>query len=561
MYQDALEDIDLAMKLGYPVKSRIKLIVRRSACEAELNKVIKNPKDTPPSESTAGSGNMERILVRQAEFGRGMFASVPISRGDLVLIEQPYISVLHPNRYKSYCYHCFSNIKSRPTPCQGCRQVRFCSPDCLDRAWTSYHETECCYLDVLNVTNDFHYAPKLTLRAIIKTGIFECMDVSIQEQSGTTELVSCGDYTNFCSLIKHDKEDTNDYTITVVILVALLLEKHPDHIFTPKTILSLSERIAHHLRQVNVNGISITSKQITDEEDIPQFDEHTIGCGVYLNSRFINHSCDPNTRITRFDSDTLVLYAINNIAANEEILFSYGGNYRWQIMSERKRMLKNSYFFDCQCSACAKGLQPVINALICPDCKGPVVADGPMVCIQCKKIDHIDLKEVMGNTDACLKMIKIGQTYLDRWKCSKDKIDLEAAEKVLKETHNSMRSIMCERHPEIIKVAEKMAEVALKLEKFDELVEIYNRIYESLSFQYDLSYYKVFNCLFKLVTYQSMLYMQLKIMKPVDRNRINILKTDSLSNLDQLEITLKQITKESTVFTVKIEYLRKLFFG
>ena len=298
MYQEALEDIDWAIKLGYPVKSRIKLIVRRSACEAELNKVIKNPEETPLTDQT--EEKLDHIQILKSEFGRGMFTTKSVTRGEFVLTEKPYVSVLHPNRYKTHCYHCFRTLDQRPVPCQNCRQVRFCSADCLSRAWTSYHETECCYLDILNVTNDFHYSPKLTLRAIIKNGLFECADVSIQEESDSTELIPSNNYKSFCSLIQHEKEDTNDYIITVVILLAFLLEKFPDHIFTRKTILSLSERLAHHLRQVNVNGISIMSKQIVHDEEIPQFQEHTVGCGVYLTSRFINHSCDPNTRITQW---------------------------------------------------------------------------------------------------------------------------------------------------------------------------------------------------------------------------------------------------------------------
>lgn len=559
MYQEALDDIDWAIKLGYPVKSRIKLIVRRSACEAELNKVIKNTKETPAVDES--DKLLERIEIRKSENGRGMFVKSEVVPGELVLTEKPFLSVLHPNRYKTHCYHCFKQLDQRPVPCQGCRQVRFCSSECSSKSWLTYHQTECCYLDLLNVTNDFHYSPKLTLRAIIKTGLFECSDISIQEESDSTDLIATNEYKSFCSLIEHEKEDTNDYTITVVLIVAFLLEKHADHIFTRKTILSLSEKIAHHLRQVNVNGITITSKRIIYDEEIPQFDEQTIGCGVYLISRFINHSCDPNTRITQFDGDKLVLHAVKEIRQGEEILFSYGGNFRWQIMSERKRMLKNSYFFECACSACINGLQSIANALVCPDCSGPVVADGPMVCQKCGKVDHLNLKQILGDTEGCLKMVRVGQTFLDNYKSSKDKTDLEASEKAFTESYNGLKMIMYEGHPELNKVSEKLIEVLLKLEKYDEAVEFCSRVYKSLSSQYEITYYKVFNCLLKLVYYQNMLYTKLKKFKPLDKNRINTLKTDSLSNLDLLEANLKQMCKDSSIFTIKIEHLRKIFLN
>ena len=616
MFQECLEDIDLAIKLGYPVKSRIKLIVRRSACEAELNRVIKNPEERPTPNVSSG-GQLDTVKVLKTDSGRGMFASQKITSGELVLMEKPYVSVLHPNRYKSHCYHCLRPLDKRPTPCRSCRQVRYCSNNCSNKSWTLYHETECCYLDILNVSNDFHYSPKLTLRAILRTGLLNCANVSIAEEADSVEVSNCfsdpvQQYKSFCSLIQHEKEDKNDYSIAIVILVAFLLEKHPDHVVTKKTIVALAERIGHHLRQVNVNGISITCKRVVvdDAKDpmtsslasgsgcpakdpmtssptsgsgcpandvsssalvCPRFEEQTIGCGVYLTARFINHSCDPNTRITTFDGDTLLLHCIKDIESNSEITFSYGGNYRWQIMSERKRMLKNSYFFDCQCEACSARRQPVSNALVCSECSGPVVSDGPMTCQKCGEVDHLNLKSILGDTEACLKMAKLGTTFLDigikamdvvdKNRDASERTDFEAAEKALTEAYNGLKCIMYAGHPELDRINEKLSQVYLKLENYEKVVEISAKIFHNLASTYDLTYYKVFNSLFRLVVYQSLLYSSLKTKKPLDKNRINTLKTDALKNLDLLEENLGKITRENTIFTVKIENLRKLFFN
>lgn len=630
MYRECLEDIDLAIKLGYPVKSRIKLIVRRSACEAELNRVIKNPEEKPSPKVSSG-GQLDAVQVMKTDSGRGMFASQKITSGQLVLMEKPFVSVLHPNRYKSHCYHCLRPLNKRPTPCQSCRQVRYCSNNCSDKSWTLYHQMECCYLDILNISNDFHYSPKLTLRAILKTGLLNCTNVSIAEEADSVEVSNCSSdpvqqYKSFCSLIQHEKEDKNDYSIAIVILVAFLLEKHPDHVVTGKTVVALAERIGHHLRQVNVNGISITYKQVVmddtkdpmmslvssgsgsglsnessslpvhprfEEKRVqnlsnesssllmhPRFEEQTIGCGVYLTARFINHSCDPNTRITTFDGDTLLLHCIKDIESSSEITFSYGGNYRWQIMSQRKRMLKNSYFFDCRCEACSNGRQPLSNALVCPECSGPVVSDGPMTCQKCGQFDHLNLKSILGDTEACLKMAKLGATFLDigikameKNRDASERTDFEAAEKALTEAYNGLKCIMYHGHPELDRISEKLCQVYLKLENYEKVVEISAKMFNNLASIYDLTYYKVFNSLFRLVVHQSLLYSSLKTKKPLDKNRINTLKTDALKNLDLLEENLGKIitedtrentrenTTENTIFTVKIENLRKLFFN
>ena len=120
-------------------------------------------------------------------------------------------------------------------------------------------------------------------------------------------------------------------------------------------------------------------------------------------------------------------------------------------------------------------LQPLVNALVCPDCKGPVVTDGPMECQECGKVDHLNLKQVLGDTEAYLKMVKLGQTFLDKAKSSNDKTELEAAEKALSEAYHGLSLIMYEGHPELNKVLERMTEVALKTDKFEDAVDFCSR--------------------------------------------------------------------------------------
>lgn len=534
----------MAIKYGYPAKSRVKLIVRRTSCENELKKLITTQDASVTNNGTKGSDcpkiQVHKFVMNEqnAKKGKSLLATENISSGSVVLTERPYVAAIHSHLLRKYCYHCLRRIHklSQPFPCLTCHQVAFCSGVCSTTAYSQYHRIECCYISILNISDDFHFSPKITLKAILKRGVSECLssaEGSAEDREG---------YNGFLDLIEHPDTDKNDYSLPASIITAFLLEKNQDEIFTRNIILRLFERIIKHLRQVNVNGISITAKEVTvDDNKQPVFEEHTIGCGVYLTARFINHSCDPNTRIVKFQGDQVFVQAVRDIEAGEEITFSYGGNYKWQLLSTRKNMLRESYFFECNCSACEQGLQPITNALLCPECKGPIVSDKSMTCIQCKRVDNVDLKTILADTSACLKVVSLGTGLMDNPPAGVTGCDM--AIKTLTEARSTLSQIVYKTHTELWKVDQKLVTCFLKDKRYEEAVEYSHKVHEYLVAQYDRTYYRVFNSLLSLVQCQVSHYQQLKLTVPLDKNKINIVKTATHKNLDLLQTTLQQISE------------------
>ena len=539
------------------------IIVKR---EEDVSDQRKKSVSNDSASSLASSSSLPLFCVETREArGKCLISTQVIQAGVMVLTEKAFLTVLHPSHLDKYCYHCLKKVSSKNYqvfPCKSCTQVRFCSSACSSTAHQEYHWVECGFLDLLKISKDFHYSPKMTLKVLAKYGITKCLSVDLSD----TEDNTLEGYPGFLDMIEHPKMDTNDYSIASAIITGLLLEKTSNDIMmTKSSVTSLVERVIKHLRQVNVNAVTILSKDVTRNDDAEAiYTESTVGVGVYLTTRLINHSCDPNCRIVRFDRDTLYLMAVRDIAAGEELTISYGGSYRWQIQSKRKQMLKESYFFDCDCSACSAGLQPLTTALACPDCRGPVVVDGQMTCLHCKKTNHVDINSVIKDTTASLKIVQLADTVIDPK--NKDAAatsginPYEVAEKTLDEAHETLSQILYKTHNELSKIQEKRLLCYLKLKKYRKSVEVAESLVQYLCLQYHETYYKIINAILTLLKCQSLYYKQLKAASPLDKNEINIIKTSSLKNIDLLEDVYQKVSSgNDSVIRERILVMKRLF--
>lgn len=287
-----------------------------------------------------------------------------------------------------------------------------------------------------------------------------------------------------------------------------------------------------HIRQTNANGITITAKTLSNDAE-PELEEEKIGCGIYLITRLLNHSCDPNVVMSRFDGDVVVLHAIRDIEQGEELFNSYGADYRWQLLSQRQKLLKESYFFDCCCTACAAKKQPLTRAFKCPKCKGPVVADGKMTCQACKKEDHVDVQRIMDETEASLSVAKIGRDYLLKGKDDKEQLVL--AEQALKEAYDGLSGVLYQTHRELNTLALTIRQVKMRLQKHEDAVFWTERILKYSRDEFGHRDYNVLNALIKLINCKKDRYLQIRSKQPLDKNKLNLLKTQLLDNLEEAE--------------------------
>ena len=77
------------------------------------------------------------------------------------------------------------------------------------------------------------------------------------------------------------------------------------------------------------------------------------GTGLFPVANCMNHSCAPNiASVTRAPDYSLELVATRPIEKGEEMFISYIDE--MLPREERRRLLKESYLFDCECEKCGK---------------------------------------------------------------------------------------------------------------------------------------------------------------------------------------------------------------
>jgi hypothetical protein len=84
---------------------------------------------------------------------------------------------------------------------------------------------------------------------------------------------------------------------------------------------------------------------------------HGAGCALFVLHSTINHSCVPSAEISKSADDTdgkLSVIATRDIKEGEEITISYRYFEESDGYSDRQKILKSQYLFNCDCSLCQK---------------------------------------------------------------------------------------------------------------------------------------------------------------------------------------------------------------
>jgi SET domain-containing protein len=82
----------------------------------------------------------------------------------------------------------------------------------------------------------------------------------------------------------------------------------------------------------------------------------SIGNGIFLIHSCLNHSCKPNAEVVGGLADTndtqIKVVALRNIKKGEEITISYIEQPNKKDVAERRKELKGTYLFQCNCEKC-----------------------------------------------------------------------------------------------------------------------------------------------------------------------------------------------------------------
>lgn len=348
MHDACLKNILLAKNSAYPKNLMDKLMKREADCIALKNMATEddNTLSFGPMLSFKPHPDVPYIgdllsVKKNIEFGRYVVTNQDVKAGQILAVEEPFLTIILPELRYQRCTHCLRESQMNLLPCKGCTSAMFCSSECYDKAHSSYHRFECPLIDyLLALFNKIHLsAIRATIMTILSFGTVEKLQNFIQESGDrevnvfttetednpmpnyeTPEQKSCHQIYSFPT--NESKRSTSDlFQRAVIAAVAYhqlirhtpLADECKDNENSQNTLLEIL------FRYLQISPTSFHSMSIIDVgQPSVQY-----GCGAYPFATLLNHSCAPN--ILRFSYDRkMVIMASRALKAGEQLFDNYG---------------------------------------------------------------------------------------------------------------------------------------------------------------------------------------------------------------------------------------------
>ncbi|CAG7827849.1 unnamed protein product [Allacma fusca] len=412
--QNASIDENKAAKTKKTLEDLIKSSSRSKTDHSYISGDTKEAEENIIPELGSGASRMLRaasskLTLRSTEKeGRFICANQDIQPGEVILVQQAYVSCLSPEFYHKQCYLCFTPTLV-PIPCRHCIWVSFCSEKCLNRSWNLYHKHECKILGVL-ASAGVSITCYMALRLVFQTGLEQVnkwmellyktgekdesskdnKEVNKKTGGGTTAQVLGGstelnpneqyraDHISLFQLVTHSSrrgfEDI--FHRTIMALYVLQLVKETEFMSTGPQ--RRGEAAGTNLKENNDGKNSREDGKVgyMNEDEVAvgtillrslqflQFNAHEVagwdteqsksiflGGGLFLTLALFNHSCNPAI-VRYFVNDTVVVRAVRTIYRGEQVTENYGPLFTGSTRKERRTTLENQYWFECQCICC-----------------------------------------------------------------------------------------------------------------------------------------------------------------------------------------------------------------
>ncbi|KAI3689087.1 hypothetical protein L2E82_47035 [Cichorium intybus] len=305
------------------------------------------------------------------EKGRCLFTSREFSPGEIILREEPYVSVPNKPPVESRCDWCFTSINVKR--CSSCQVVWYCGSKCQTADW-KLHRLECQLLAKLEKTRIKSLTP--SIRLMVK--LYLRRKLQNEKIIPTTVMDNYNLVKDLVSHISEVEEKQLVLYAQMASLVSIILQ-WPN--------LNIKE-IAENFSKLACNAHTICNSEL-----IP------LGTGLYPVISIINHSCSPNSLLV-FEGRIATVRAMQQIPKGSEVLISYietAGS-----TMTRQKALKEQYFFICSCSRCIKLGQcddieesAVVEGYRCKNhtCDGFLLRDSESKGFKCQKCGVLRDKE------------------------------------------------------------------------------------------------------------------------------------------------------------------------
>ncbi|XP_058062549.1 SET and MYND domain-containing protein 4 [Anopheles bellator] len=433
----AMQDLQLAVKCGLPVKQNADYYQRVAKCYAltgedaraevstkvfhqltgqndtalrrlkeELDDLRVLKRETPTVEEqqtmptfSGPAANKELLgasskvkLVGSKEDPRGRYitAAEDLASGEPILAEPALAACLYPKFFGSHCNACFARLVA-PVACRVCCGVAFCSVECRDRACTTYHRFECEYLDLM-IGSGMSILCQLALRIVTQTGTPEA---ALRKGSEVLDVLCA--HTQY-----RDPEDHFRRTLMTTFLLRCLQKAE---FFGRRTTespepteleLQVGAVLLGLLQTLQFNAHEVYETRITGNHRIDSAKVQYLGVGIYRAASMFNHECYPGVLRT-FCGTSIVFHTSRPLRTGAVIPENYGPHFLRQAKALRQRNLRSRYWFKCDCRTCTEDW-PLLEQLsdeprlLCPTARCGNVLPHPgksgqhqAKCTLCKK--------------------------------------------------------------------------------------------------------------------------------------------------------------------------------
>uniref|UniRef100_W5LZ26 [histone H3]-lysine(4) N-trimethyltransferase n=1 Tax=Lepisosteus oculatus TaxID=7918 RepID=W5LZ26_LEPOC len=280
--------------------------------------------------------SMESVEVFQSEGkGRGLRATRELWAGDVLFAEPSFAAVVFNSLTQLVCHTCFAR-QPKLQRCGQCKFAHYCDRTCQREGWAE-HKGECSAIKKYGQTPNEN--ARLAARVLWRI-----------EREGSSQAE--GSLTSLDELEDHVADMPEEDRKELKIDVHNFLDYWPPHSRQFGV-----EYISHIFGVINCNGFTVS-----DQRGL-----QAVGVGLFPNLCLVNHDCWPNCSVILNNGNhaavnslfhtqmRIELRALGKISPGEELTVSYVDFL--SVGADRRRQLRQQYFFECSCEHCAKGIK------------------------------------------------------------------------------------------------------------------------------------------------------------------------------------------------------------
>ncbi|XP_030640835.1 histone-lysine N-methyltransferase SMYD1b isoform X2 [Chanos chanos] len=319
--------------------------------------------------------------------GRGLRATKELWAGDVLFSEPSFAAVIFDSLADHVCHSCFRR-QQKLQRCGQCKFAQYCDRTCQRAAWDE-HKQECAAIKTYGkVPNEnIRLAARVLWRLDKLGGVVSDMQLTTLED-----------------LEDHIADMPEDDLKELKVDIHNFLDYWPRNSKQHNT-----DTISHVFGVINCNGFTVS-----DQRGL-----QAVGVGIFPNLCLVNHDCWPNCTVI-LNHGRVELRALGKISPGEELTVSYVDYLN--VSDERKRLLKQQYFFDCTCEHCTNKTKDDLKMA------GQVVDGVEVPNEQVKEMTEYSLKMI-----EMMEKARFDGNYHEVVKICRECV--EKQEKVLADTH------------------------------------------------------------------------------------------------------------------------------